>query len=49
VSYEKPTCVDEVAAEKDACKKRAVTGGFKGMMVPFLKAFHAFHRGDSGE
>jgi hypothetical protein len=49
VSYEDPTYVDEGAAEKDASRKRAVTGGFKGMMVPFLKAFHAFHRGDSGE
>jgi hypothetical protein len=49
VLYEKATCVDEVRIEKDACKKRAITGGFKGMMVSFLKAFHAFHRGDSGE
>jgi hypothetical protein len=49
VSYEDPTYVDEGAAEKDARKKRAVTGGFKGMMVAFLKAFHGFHRGDSGE
>jgi hypothetical protein len=30
-------------------QKAAITGGFKGMMVAFLKAFHAFHKGDSGE
>jgi len=47
--YDEPVYVDEVATGKDACKKWAITGDFKGMMVTFLKAFHAFHKGDSGE
>jgi hypothetical protein len=49
VSYDKPVYVDEGATGKDACKKRVVTGDFKGMIVTFLKAFHAFNQGDSGE
>jgi hypothetical protein len=49
VSYDEPVYVDEGATGKDACKKRAVRAGFRGMMVAFLKAFHAFNQGDSGE
>jgi hypothetical protein len=49
VFYDEPVYVDEVATGKDACKKRAVACDFKGMMVIFLKAFHAFHKGDSGD
>jgi len=49
VLYDEPVYVDEDATGKDALKKRAVKGDFKVMMVAFLKAFYAFHQGDSGE
>ena len=39
LSYDEQVYVDEVAGEKDACKKRAITGGFEVMMVAFLKAY----------
>jgi hypothetical protein len=39
VLYDEPVYVDEVTTEKDACKKRAIAGGFEVMMVAFLKSF----------
>src|SRR5205807_2522996 len=37
------------AMGQDGVKRQAVTRDYKGMMVAFLKAFHAFRQGDSGE
>jgi hypothetical protein len=43
VSYEEPAYGDEAPTGKDACKKRAIAGGFEVMMVAFLNAYRSIN------